>query len=105
MSQKKSLSSSCPIFDHDGEEYNQYSVDHGRGFYGETIVTANGEELNVSTNRIENVWSHFKRMVFGTYYKVSKVHLQRYVDEFVFRFNTRNYGEIERFELFLQCIA
>ena len=85
--------------------YRQFSVDHGRHFYGETITTCNGERIEISTNGIENVWSHFKRMIFGTYYKVSKKHLQRYVDEFIFRFNTRKYSEIERFELFLQCIA
>ncbi len=87
------------------EEYNQYSIDHGRALYGKRVTTVDGDELNVCTNGIENVWSHFKRMVFGTYYKVSKTHLQLYVDEFVFRFNTRNCGETERFELFLQCIA
>lgn len=86
-------------------DYNQYSVDHSRSFYGETIVTSDGEVISVSTNGIENVWSHFKRMIFGTYYKVSKKHLQRYVDEFVFRFNTRKYCEFERFELFLRKIA
>ena len=87
------------------EHYNQYSVDHGRGLYGKRTINSAGKELNVCTNGIECVWSHFKRMIFGTYYKVSKMHLQRYVDEFIFRFNTRNYGEIERFELFLQGIA
>ena len=87
------------------EQYKQYSVDHSRSFYGEKITTADGKIINVTTNGIECVWSHFKRMIFGTYYKVSKQHLQRYVDEFIFRFNTRKYSEFERFELFLQCIA
>ncbi len=79
--------------------YRQFSVDHGRSFYGEEIITSDREVINVNTKSIENVWSHFKRMIFGTYYKVSKQHLQRYVDEFVFRFNTRRCSEIERFEL------
>ena len=39
------------------------------------------------------------------YYKVSKKHMQKYVDEFVFRFNTRNYSDCERFDLYLQNIA
>ena len=86
-------------------DYSQFSVDHGRSFYGERVVGADGEIINVNTNSIENVWSHFKRMVFGTYYKVSKKHLQRYVDEFVFRFNTRKYSDTERFELLLHIIA
>ncbi|WP_285945725.1 transposase, partial [Thomasclavelia cocleata] len=41
-----------------------------------------------------------KRMIFGTYYSVSKKHLQRYIDEYVFRFNTRNISDIERFNYF-----
>ena len=86
------------------EQYNQYSVDHSRALYGMGIVTDDGEVVNACTNGIENVWSHFKRMVFGTYYQVSKKHLQKYVDEFIFRFNTRKISEIGRFELFLQCI-
>lgn len=87
------------------ENYIQESVDHGAKFYGMTIRDLDGNEISVNTNSIECTWSHFKRMIFGTYYQVSKQHLQRYVDEFVFRFNTRNIGEFERFELFLQSIA
>lgn len=87
------------------ETYTQHSVDHGAKFYGTTLHDADGNAVSVNTNSIECTWSHFKRMIFGTYYQVSKQHLQRYVDEFVFRFNTRNIGEYERFELFLRCIA
>lgn len=87
------------------DHYTQRSVDHGAKFYGMTIRDLDGKEIPVNTNSIECVWSHFKRMIFGTYYQVSKQHLQRYVDEFVFRFNTRNIGEFERFELFLRSIA
>ncbi len=87
------------------ENYIQQSVDHGAKFYGMTVLDLDGNEISVNTNSIECTWSHFKRMIFGTYYQVSKRHLQRYVDEFVFRFNTRNIGEFERFELFLRSIA
>lgn len=37
------------------KSYRQFSVDHGRHFYGETITTANGERIEVATNGIENV--------------------------------------------------
>ena len=87
------------------DRYIQRSVDHGAHFYGTTYTDENGNTVMVCTNGIENAWSHFKRMLFGTYYNVSKAHLQRYVDEFVFRFNTRNCSDIERFELLLQNIA
>jgi transposase-like protein len=42
------------------------------------------------TNTLENVWSLFKRSVIGSYHKVSVKHLDRYLDEFEFRFNNRN---------------
>ena len=58
----------------------------------------NGE---ATTNAIENVWSHFKRMIYSTYHWVSKRHLPKYVDEFTFRFNTREYKEQDRFDLVL----
>jgi transposase-like protein len=44
----------------------------------------------VHTNTLENVWSLFKRSILGSYHQVSVKHLNRYVDEFEFRFNNRN---------------
>ena len=86
-------------------DYRQKSVDHEKHFYGMTYTTIAGEIIMVSTNGIENVWSHFKRMILGTYYCVSKKHLQLYVDEYVFRFNTRHHSDSQRFDLFLRTIA
>ncbi len=54
-------------------------------------------EGRVTTNTIEGFWGHFKRMVFGTYHFVSKGYLQAYVDEAVFRWNTRKASSSERF--------
>ena len=51
----------------------------------------------VTTNSIEGFWGHFKRMVFGTYHFVSKGYLQRYIDEAVYRYNTRKADESARF--------
>lgn len=85
--------------------YEQRSVDHEKQFYGTTYATDEGEIIVVSTNGIENVWSHFKRMIFGIYYHVSKKHMQLYVDEFIFRFNTRNFTDFQRFNLYLRNIA
>lgn len=85
--------------------YIQRAVDHGRGFYGTSFVTDDGEFIQISTNQIENAWSHLKRTIFGTYYQVSKKHMQKYVDEFTFRFNTRDISDSERFDIYLQHIA
>jgi len=43
----------------------------------------------VHTNGIENFWSLLKRGLRGTYVAVEPFHLDRYVDEQIFRFNNR----------------
>lgn len=55
---------------------------------------ANGD---VFTNSIEGFWSHFRRMIVGCYHDVSDEHLQSYIDEAVYRWNTRKMSESERF--------
>jgi hypothetical protein len=45
---------------------------------------------NVHTNTIESAFSLLKRGIVGNFHKVSIKHLQRYLNEFTFRFNRRN---------------
>ncbi len=42
------------------------------------------------TNGIESVWAMLKRGIYGTYHHVSKKHLNRYIDEFIFHLNEGN---------------
>lgn len=44
---------------------------------------------DVHTNTIENVFSLLKRSVVGSYHKVSRKHLDAYLDELEWRFNNR----------------
>ncbi len=83
-------------------DYHQRSVDHGSGFYGTSFVTNDGKLISVNTNSIENAWTHLKRTVIGTYYKIGKKHMQSYVDEFEFRFNTRKQTVTQRFNILLK---
>ncbi len=53
---------------------------------------------DVHTNTIENFWSILKRGVYGTYHSISPKHVQNYLEEFAFRFNTRTFSEAQRFD-------
>ena len=57
------------------------SVDHNKGEYVRGLA---------HTNTLENVWSLFKRSIVGSYHQLSMKHLDRYLDEFEFRFNNRH---------------
>jgi hypothetical protein len=56
---------------------------------------------DVHTNTIENFWSCLKRGIYGIYHFTSKKHLQRYLEEFAYRYNHRNLNESERITLLL----
>ncbi|MCE8162756.1 MAG: IS1595 family transposase [Candidatus Moeniiplasma glomeromycotorum] len=74
-----------------GKWYNHQWVNHGAKQY------VNGK---VHTNTIEGSWSQLSGII-NTYRHVSRKHAQRYINEFTFRYNTRNYSDWERFELML----
>ena len=44
---------------------------------------------DIHTNTIEGFWALLKRGMFGQFHSVSRKHLQRYVDEFCYRYNLR----------------
>jgi len=71
-------------------------IKHNEGQY------VNGD---THTNTLEGFWSLLKRGAEGIYHSMSDKHLQRYIDEFVFRYNTRNYSESDRFNLMLNNIG
>ncbi len=73
-----------------GDEYVHGVVEHDAKEY------VRGE---VHTNRIENFWGLLKRSLGGTYISVEPFHLFRYLDEQVFRFNTRQLKDGERFKV------
>lgn len=78
------------------KNFNHKFVKHNTGQY---------VEGDVHTNTLEGFWSQLKRGLNGVYHKVSPRHLQRYVDEFVFRYSTRHHTETSRFNLLLANIS
>lgn len=76
------------------EKYNHSVVQHSTGEY------VNG---NIHTNTLEGFWSLLKRGVIGQYHHVTPKYLNKYVDEFCFRYNERENESI--FELTLQKLV
>jgi transposase-like protein len=83
------------------------AYDHGMQwrFIHETVdKTQSYVRGRVHVNGIENFWSLLKRTLSGTYVAVEPFHLERYVDEQVFRYNFRRHDDktpmtdLERFE-------
>ena len=82
----------APVYKQLRKTYTHDSVKHALNIY---------VEGNVHTNTIENFWSVLKRGLYGIYHQVSDKHINRYLDEFSARFNTRKLTSNERFENFL----
>jgi hypothetical protein len=56
---------------------------------------------NTHTNTIEGFFSIFKRGMKGVYQHCKSNHLQRYLYEFDFRYNTKEMSDIDRTGLLL----
>ena len=82
------------------DEHSAYNTLNDYGYCHKLCCHNNFEfvcEGKVYTNNIECFWSHFRRMIVGCYHNVSDEHLQSYIDEACFRWNTRKMSESERF--------
>lgn len=73
--------------------YNHKVVQHSVGQYVKD---------DCHTNTIEGFWSLFKRGIFGIYHQVSEKHIDRYLTEFTYRYNSRKTKDNDRFATFLQ---
>ncbi len=84
------------------DEFRAY-IPVGKLFPHKIVRHKDGEYVQgkAHTNTIECFWSLFKRGYVGVYHLMSRRHLQRYVDEFVFRFNNR---KTKTGEVFLEAV-
>lgn len=71
------------------KRFNHAIVKHGEGIY---VVG------DAHTNTIEGFWSLLKRGIVGIYHQVSVQHLDRYIDEFEYRYNNRDLAPCEMFD-------
>lgn len=83
---KELISPSATIYHDDWKPYEKIkqphaSVNHSKHQW------RNGD---VHTQNIENLWSHLKRGIRGTYRGVSEKYLQSYAQEYAFRYSHRN---------------
>lgn len=62
--------------------------------YNHQFVTHNQTYVvgDIYTQSVENLWSIFKRGIYGVYRVVSPKYLQAYIDEYTWRFNNRQHG-------------
>ncbi len=81
------LTDSLPSYRGLEPEYSHGVVDHSREYVRDYV----------HTNGIENFWALLKRAIKGTYVRVSRQHLWRYLDEQAFRFNYRRVDDLDRF--------
>ena len=80
--------------------YKHGIVNHG------SMQFVDEENCDIYTNGIEGFWSHFRRMITGCYHDCSDKHLQKYVDEACYRWNTRKQSESDRFaDMFAKSIG
>lgn len=73
------------------DEFPVYNYLAGYGFKHSIVNHGKKEYVRgaTHTNTIEGFWSQLKRSIDGTHHHVSPQHLQKYVDEFAFRYSNR----------------
>jgi transposase-like protein len=82
------------VISDDFKGYNILDKPHDNQFVHLTVNHSLGQYSagnGIHTNGIENFWSIFKRGHYGMYHHMSVKYLQRYVNEFCFRQNTRKH--------------
>lgn len=76
------------------------NVTHKRINHSEKIYVLG----DIHTQTIDGFWSLIKRGIGGVYHQVSKKYLQSYLDEYTFRYNRRDQGNLI-FNAFLERVC
>ena len=78
-----------PAYKGIGKEFagGHHAVNHGKGEY---------KRGKASTNQAESFFALLKRGITGSFHSVSKRHLNKYCDEFSFRWSLRQITDADR---------
>jgi transposase-like protein len=103
----KNVKHGSKVFSDEAVAYNELRSRFVHEVVNKTETYVNGQ---VHVNGLENFWCLLKRSLKGTYVAVEPFHLERYVDEQVFRFNNRAtkdnpLNDSDRFLLALSQVA
>lgn len=94
------MSDDTSVYNKVGKEFASHEkVNHSAGEY---------KRGDVTTNTVESSFAILKRGLYGTFHSVSEKHLQRYANEFDFRWNHREklgYTDVQRADAMLVGIA
>jgi transposase-like protein len=86
------------VFTDDWTGYNGLSevgnYTHKRINHSEKVYVVTDGVHSIHTNTIEGFWSLVKRGIGGVYHAVSKKYLQSYLNEYSFRYNRREKGNL-----------
>jgi len=97
---KERVDSDANMMTDEWKAYNKLD----RWFKSHKRVHHNAKEYvrgDVHVNTIESFWSMLKRGIYGIYHHVSRKHLDKYIDEFEFRGNSKHVPDARRFGLML----
>jgi len=85
----------------EGTQYNWMKSNYEH----EAVKHAMGEYVrgDAYTNTIEGAFGHFKRSIIGVYHKASDKHINRYLNMFAWRWNSRDTGEGKRVNALLKA--
>ena len=97
MKQSRLYTDEAPHYEHTGRRFFSHEqVKHSEGEYARGTM---------HTNTVEGFFGILKRGITGVYHHVGKGHLNKYVDEFSFRYNSRNTTDGRRAEMIAQGAA
>ncbi len=97
------LSNVCKTAKVNTDEGKQYKWMSGQ-YEHDAVKHACGEYVrgDTYTNTIEGAFGHFKRSIVGVYHQASDKHINRYLNMFAWRWNSRDIGEGERVNALLK---